>query len=162
MGPNAQSLLNELATVVALLGGGVRLHADHLMSGTFSLGFEDVEKSAPRGIHDGFRQMMVLDHIADSQVFNRDVLVPLGVLFGRLEVEITALAGDLQMRFRHVLRSLTATVTPLLAATQSTLLASERLLRGSIIARVLDKSTIGERRKMGNAQVYTHILITHR
>lgn len=143
MGTNAQTLLNEFATLVALLGGVVRLHSDHLMSGTFSLGFEDVEKSAPRGIHDGFRQMMVLDHIADSQVFNRDVMVPLGVLFGRLEVEITTLPRNLQMRFRHVLRRLPATVTPLLAATQSTLLASERLLRGSIIAGVLDRMTIG-------------------
>ena len=137
MGTNAQTLLNEFATVVALLGGVVRLHSDHLMSGTFSLGFQDVEKSAPRGIHDGF-----------SQVFNCDVMVPLGVLFRRLEVEITTLAGDLQMRFRHVLRGLTAAVTAFLATAHGALFASQSTLRGAIETRIWNRValTIGQER----------------
>ncbi len=105
------------------------------MSSTCSLGCKDSEKRAPTGIHDGFREMMVLDHMTDSQVFDADTMIVLAILPGYLKVEVTTLASNLEMGFRCVLSRLAATVTAFLTTGKRTLLASERLGRRAIVAR---------------------------
>jgi len=82
MGTHRKRFLHDLPTLVAFLRGETRVHSDHLMSSTFSLGFKDSEECTPGGVHDGFRQMMVLDHVEDSQILNGDMMIGLGVLFG--------------------------------------------------------------------------------
>ncbi len=153
MRTNTQTLLDEFATLAALLRGEVRIHANHLMSSLFSFGFKDVEKGTPRGIHDGLRKMMVLDHIRDVKVLNGNMMVLLGVVFGRLKVEITALTIDLQMGLGHEPCGDTAAMTALLAPTQGTLLASKRFVRAAIVTWVLNGLTVG----VGKEDFQAHI-----
>ena len=142
MRTNTQTLLDEFATLAALLRGEVRIHSNHLMSSVFSFGFKDVEKGTPRGIHDGFRKMMVLDHIRDVKVLNGDMMVLLGVVFRRLKVEITALTANLQVSFRRITSGLAASVTAFLASAHLTLFAPQSALRRPIKARVVYRVAI--------------------
>ena len=114
MRTDRQTLPHDFTTCVALLRGEARVDSDHLMTSSLSLLFKNREKCAPRGIQDGLGEMMVLDHIGESQVFYREMLVALCVLLGRLEVEITALTRDLEMRLRHIFCRFPTSVTALL------------------------------------------------
>jgi hypothetical protein len=92
--------------------------------------------------------MMVLDHRGDSEIFYHDAVIVLGVLLRHLEMMVTALTVYLEMGLGYGLRSLTLAVAAFRAATHGALLASERLLRGAIEARVLNRMAlaIGEER----------------
>ncbi len=148
MGTDAERFLHYLATLGTLLRGEARVHSDDLMTSSCSLLFKDVEELAPRGVQDGFRHMMVLDHSGDSKVFYCNMLIVLGVLLRHLEMMVTALSVDLQMGLGYGLGSLTLAVAAFLATAHDALLASECLLRGAVEARVLDSSAlaIGEER----------------
>ena len=136
MGTNAQALLNTFATVATALCGGARIDSDHVMSSIFSFGFKDVEKRAPGGVHDAFRQVMVFDHPRDLQVLNRNAMISFGVRFGGLEMEIAALPSDLEMGLGCVPSCFATSVAALFAPAQGPLLAPECLLRGAKIAWV--------------------------
>ena len=145
---NTQGLLHKLPTVATCLCREAWVHSDDLMTSSCSLVFKDGEELAPRGVQDGFRQLMVLDHSGDSKVFDHEMVIVLGVLLRHLELMVTALTVDLQMGLGYGLRSLTLAMAALLAATHGALLASQRLLRGAIEARVLNRTAlaIGEER----------------
>jgi hypothetical protein len=136
MGSYRQTLLYDLPTLVTLLAGETRVHSYDLMPSTCSLCTENSEKRAPTGIHDGFREMVIFDHMTDSQVFYHNALIALGIGPGCLEMVISPLSIDLEMSLCYVLSSLTAPLTAFLAPGQLTLLASQGLLRGTIEARV--------------------------
>ncbi len=82
-------------------------------------------------------------------------MVLLGVLFGRFEMEITALTRDLEMRLRCIPGSLAASMTAFLASAQLALLASQGLLRGAIVARVFYGVALTIRQKGREANVNT-------
>lgn len=153
MRPNTQTLLDEFATLAALLGGEVRIHANHLMSSVCSFGFKDGEKGTPRGIHDGLSKMRVLDHIRDLEVLNGNMTVLLRVVVRRLKVEITALTMDLQMGLGHQSCGDPSAMTALLASTQGTLLASKRFVRGTIVPWVLNGVSV----RVGKEDFQAHI-----
>ena len=69
MSSHRQALLHDLPTLVTLLAGETRAHSNHLMTSSCSLVFKDGEELAPRGVQDGFRQLMILDHSGDLEVF---------------------------------------------------------------------------------------------
>ena len=142
MGSYRQRFLYDLTTLVTFLTGEARVHSYHLMTGSCSLVTEDVEECAPTGVHDALGQMMVLDHVGDLKVFYRNTLIAFSIGFRRLEMVITALAIHLEMGLCHVLRSLTAAMTALLASAQLALLASQDSLRGAIETRVLNGMTL--------------------
>jgi hypothetical protein len=54
MGTDRQGFLNDLPTLVTLLAGEAGVHSDDLMSSTCSLGSENIEESAPRGVENAF------------------------------------------------------------------------------------------------------------
>ncbi len=128
MGADRQTLLHNLATSIALLRGEARVYSYHLMSSVSSFGFKDIEKRTPGGVHDGFRQVMVLHHGEDSQVLNGNTLIGLGVPLGNFEMMISALATDLQMRLGNIASRFPPSFAALLASAELALLASERLL----------------------------------
>ena len=84
MGPHRKRFLYNLATPVTLLRGETRVDSDHLMTSSLSLLFKDIEERAPTGIHDAFCQAMILDHVENSQLLNRNHLVLFDIAFGRL------------------------------------------------------------------------------
>ncbi len=57
---NTQGLLHKLPTVATCLCREAWVHSDDLMTSSCSLVFKDGEELAPRGVQDGFRQLMVL------------------------------------------------------------------------------------------------------
>ena len=146
MSTNAEGLLNKLPTVAARLCGIAGVHSNDLMSSTFSLGFKDSEECSPGGVHDALGKMMVLDHIADGEVLNRDMVIVVGVLRSHFEMMISTLAANLQMCLGDIASRFPAPFAPLLAAAELPLLAPERLLRSAIETRVLNRVpfTIGQ------------------
>ncbi len=112
------------------------------MSSTLSLGSQDIEERAPGGVHDGFRQMMVLHHPINIQVLNGNMLILFSILFGDLEMKVTTLPLDLQVGVCGALRSFAPSLRTLLPACNRALLASERLLTLAIIAWVLDGTAL--------------------
>ena len=147
MRTNAQRLLNDLATLVTFLARETRVHSNHLMTSSCSLLFKDVKECTPTSVHDGLSKVMVLDHVADKQVFYRDMVMGLGIRLRYFEMEITPLPSDLEMSLRGIPGRLAASMTAFLASAQLALLASQGFLRGAIVARVLNRValTIGEK-----------------
>src|SRR5947209_10810347 len=137
MRPNAQTLLNDLPAPRAFLCGVARAHSYHLMTSSFSLIFKDIEERTPTRVHDAFCQVVIFHHVGDLQVFYHDVVIALRIRFRRLEMMITTLTGNLQMRLCRILRGFLLPVTAFLTPTQHTLLAPERSPRRAIKARVL-------------------------
>src|SRR6266700_21231 len=125
MGPHRKRFLHDLATFEALLRGEARVHSDHCVPSSLSLVTQDVEERAPGGVQDGFRQGMVLHHVENTQLLNRNHLVLLGILFGGLIVEISPWTSNLQMRLGRVTGSLTSAFTAFLPTADLALLAPE-------------------------------------
>ena len=155
MGTNAQTLLDDLPTFEALLRGEARVHSYHCVPSSLSLFTQDVEEGAPTGVHDALGQGMVLCHVENLKLLNRNHLVLLGILFGRFEMEITALTRNLEMRLRGIPGSLAASMTAFLASAQLALLASQGFLRGAIVARVCYCVALTIRQKGLEANVNT-------
>ena len=103
MSTNTQGLLNQCPAVAACLCREAWVHSDHLMSGTCSLGFEDIEKRAPTGVQDALGEMVIFHHGTDSQVFHHNTLKAFSIGLSYLEMVISTLTIDLQMRFCNVL-----------------------------------------------------------
>src|SRR4249919_6281 len=95
MGPHRERFLHDFSTLVALLAGKARIDSHDLMSSICSFGFKDVKKRAPTGITDGFGQMLIFEHATDVQVLHGNPAIAGGILFGRFEMEITALTRNL-------------------------------------------------------------------
>ena|SRR5947209_542683 len=90
---------------------------------------------------------MVFDHIADNQIFHRDMVIGLSIRFGDLEMMISSLSLNLQVGLGNIPGGLTPSMTAFLAAAHLTLLASERFLRAAIEARISYSVTITIREK---------------
>ena len=82
MRPNRQRFLDKFATSVAFLCGEARVDSNDCMSSVLSFGTQDVEKCAPGGVRDAFREMMVFYHPIDVQIFYTDALVLLSIALG--------------------------------------------------------------------------------
>ncbi len=147
MGPNRQGFLDHLTALETLLGSEAWVHSNNLMSSISSFGRKDSEELSPASITDRFGEMMVLYHIGDLQVLHCNVLIGLCILFGYLEMEVTALASDLQMGLCGTPGRFAFAMRPVLAAAHRALLASEGLLRGAIIARVRYRVALAIRQK---------------
>src|SRR5437588_2287428 len=133
MGSHRQGFLHDLPTFVAFLRGETRVHSDHLMTSSLSLLFKDSEECAPTSVHDALCQGMILYHVENSQLLNRDQLIAFCILFGCLIVKVSALTGNLEMGLCRTTSSLTASVTSFFAPTQSALFASQRLLSQHLV-----------------------------
>ena len=147
MGSYRQTLLYDLPTVVTLLACETRVHSYNLMPSTCSLCAENIEKRAPAGVHDGFSEMVIFDHMTDSQVFYHNALIAFGIGLGCLEMVISPLSIDLEMSLCYVLSRLPSSLTVFLAPAQLTLLASQGLLRATIEARVLNRMALAIRKE---------------
>ena len=97
MGSHRKRFLHNLATPVTLLRGETRVDSDHLMTSSLSLLFKDIEKCAPRSVHDGFRQAMILHHVEKTQLLNGNHLILLGIRASCLIMEVATLPLDFEM-----------------------------------------------------------------
>ena len=116
MRPYREAFLDVCPTAAAGLRREARGDSHHHMTSSRSLVREDVEKRAPTRVVNAFREMMVLHHPTDVEVLHADATVPLGIVFGGLEVEVTALATDLEMLARDFACRFAAPVAALRAA----------------------------------------------
>ena len=138
MGSHRQRLVDNLPTRVALLRGEARIDSNDLMTSSCGLILKDVEECTPRGVENALRQMMIFHHIGDLKVFHGYVVILLHIAFRRLEMVISALPLDLQVRLRDVTGSQTAPVTARFAPAHLALFAPECLLRGAIETWIRD------------------------
>ncbi len=162
MRTDAQGLLDDLTTPIAFLRGIARVHSDHLMSSTCSLGFEDIEERAPRGIHDAFCEMVVLDHAVNVQLLNGNMLIGLGILPGNLIVKVPALPLDLEVSLCGAPCSFPSPRAPLVPTGYGALLTPKRLLLLAVVVRIVDCTSFGVRQEGlqpnidPNSRVLTH------
>ncbi len=90
--------------------------------------------------------MMILHHIADTQVLYSNEAMLICILLSNFEMMVTALPFDLEVRLCRTLARFPAPMTPFLATTDRSLLTTECRLTGAIVTRVLHHValTIGE------------------
>src|SRR5215467_4623439 len=157
MSTDRQRFLHDLPTLVTPLRGKAGVHSNDLMSSTCSLGSEDIEKHASTGIKNGFRKVMVLDHIEDTQVFNDDPSIVQRILLGDLEMVISALLVDLQVRLGDITCGFPASITAFLPPAKCALLAPERLGRCAIETRVFNHVALAIGKKDLQPNVNTNV-----
>ena len=98
MSTNRQTRVHDLTACVAFLRGEARIDSYHPMTSSLSLIFKDTEERAPTGVVNALSELLVASHPRHVQVFDTDMAVPLRVDLSGLEVEVAALAADLQVR----------------------------------------------------------------
>ncbi len=163
MRTDTERLLDNLTTPVARLRGVAGVHSDDLMTSSCSLLFKNVEECTPGGIHDGFRQMMVINHIGDLKVFYRNPLIAFSIGPGSLEMEVTALAFDLEMGLGGAPGSLASTLRTLLTTRYRALLAPQSGLALAIVAGVLNRVPIAVSEERRKSYIKTNVrMLTHR
>ena len=153
MGTYRQRFLHDLPTLETFLRGEVGTHSYHLMTSSFSLFTQDIEKCAPTGVHDALCQGVILDHVENNQVLNSDDAVLFRILLSRLIVIIPSLPLDLEMRLRRATSCLSPAMTALFAPRYGALFAPECFLRGAIETRVLNSMPLA----IGQERFQTHV-----
>jgi hypothetical protein len=162
MRPNGQGFLNDLATLMALLGGEAWVNSDHLMTSVCSFDFKDNEKGSPRSVDDARCQMMVLDHVGDLQVLNTDVLIGSSIALSYLKMEVASLTANLEMGFCHTANRFPAAFAPLLATAFDMFFTTQGSLRKAIDTRVLNRIvclfqlTLGRKRSLLSILLLQH------
>ena len=125
MRPDRQTLLHNLPALVTFLTGETGVHSNDLMTSSCSPIFKDIKELTPAGVENALGQMVIFHHIGNLQVFNGKVMIAFSIRFCGLEMVISALPVDLEMRLGNVLGSLTPSVAAFLAAAHGALLPSE-------------------------------------
>ena len=100
MRPNRQRFFNQRAARAACLGCVARIDSDHLTASTRSLVRQDVQKRAPRSVQNALCQSTTRQR-ADVQIFNNDQPVGIRIPLRGLEMQVAALALNLQVGLRH-------------------------------------------------------------
>src|SRR5438270_5307975 len=157
MGTHRQTLLDQFTAAEALLCGEAGVHSDDLMSGAFSLGSQDIEKRAPTGVQDRLRQMMVFHHSGDLKVFHHNTLIAFDIGPGCLEMVVSSLPGNLQVRLGNVTSGLALAVTAFFSAAHDALFPSQPTLRAAIEARVLNRVTLAVSQEGFQAHINTDV-----
>ncbi len=114
MSTHTERLLHNLCALVALLGGEARVDSYHVMTGSCSLVFKDIEKCAPTGIQDAFGKGMIFHHAADVQILDGNGLIVFSIGPGGFEMMVATLPIDVEMGLCRILGGLAAAMTPLL------------------------------------------------
>src|SRR5712691_12658025 len=103
---------------------------------------------------------MVLHHVENLKLLNRNHLIAFGILLRHFEVMVAALAFDLQMRVRCALRGTASAMRAFLAAADGALFASESSLRRAIITRVLHRVPFRVRQERLQADINPDIRVS--
>lgn len=138
MRTNRQTLLHDLPTLETFLGRETGIDSYNLVPSISSFDRKESEELPPSGITNRFGKMMVFHHATNSQVFDDDHAVLIGILFGDLKMMIAPLPFDLQVCLGGILGGNAPAVTALLASAHRSLLASECALRGAIVTRIVN------------------------
>jgi hypothetical protein len=120
MPADRQAFRDDDATARTSLAGERGIHRNHSLPSIRSFESEDGHERTPPRILDGLSEMMVLDHVADPQVFMVDRVILAHERERRLVVEVLSLVVDALMRLRQEGNSLAPTVTPMLATGRTT------------------------------------------
>src|SRR5713101_3877961 len=142
MRTNRQTLLHDFTALVAFLRGEAWVHSYHVMTSSLSLVFKDIEECAPTSVHDALCQRLILHHVENSKLLNRNHLIAFSILLSCFIVMVPTLTGNLQMGLCRATSSLTTAMRTFLTACYGSLLASQRSLRGAIETRILNRMTL--------------------
>ena len=137
MRPYREAFLHVSSTPAALLRREACRNPHHHMTGSLSLIREDIEKCAPTRVVNALGEVVIPYHSGHVQVFHTDATVALGIALGRLEMEVAALAADLEMLARHFAVCFAATIAAFLATADGALRVGQTLLSAAKVARIL-------------------------
>ena len=157
MRTHGKRLLDHLPTPIAFLRGVAGVHSNDLMSGTFSLGSENIKERAPGGVHDALCEMVVFHHPINVQVLDGDMLILVSILFGDLEMKVPPLPFDLQMRLSRTLGRFPTSLRAFLSTCNRALLPSQSGLALAIVTGVLNRVSFAIRQKGLQPNVDTDI-----
>src|SRR5437773_12549952 len=102
MGTDRQTFLYHLSTLETFLASETRVHSNDLMTSSCSLLFKNVEECAPRGVENALRQVVIFHHVGDLKGFHSNVVILFSIPFRSLEMVISALAIDQEVRLGDV------------------------------------------------------------
>jgi hypothetical protein len=128
----------------------------------FSFAFRHRKKVSPGNIVDCLREMMVFDHPANVQVFDRDHVEASDQISRNLVVKIFATARDLQMRIGDLCPLLLAPLRPLLFARKPFLLSLQVIQRALEMAWVFNIFAVRERGETCNPDIHANGLTSRR
>ncbi len=157
MGPHRQRLLDDFPALRAGLRSITGVHSDYLMSSTLSLGFKDIEKRTPTGVHDALSEMMVFHHPLNIQILYGNMMILFSILFGGLEMKVTSLALDLEMGVCGTLGGDASSLAALRSSCDRALLAPQRLVTLAVVAWVLDAVAFAVRQEGLQTHIETDI-----
>src|SRR5215472_965604 len=153
MRPHTEAFLDVLATPAALLRGIARRDSNHLMAGSLSLVAQDVKKRAPTGVVNTLGEMVIAHHPYHVQVLYAEAAVPLSIPLGGLEVEVAALATDLQVLAGDFAAGFATAMAALRAAADGALPVRQALLPPTIVSGILHRLALGVGQKHFQAHV---------
>ena len=152
MGTHTQALLDVLATTAALLRREARWDSNHHMIGSLSLIREDIEKRAPTRVVT-LGEIAIPHHPGHVQVLDTNTAIPLGIVLGGLEMEITSLATDLEMFTGHLALGFAAAVAALRAAAGGALRVRKALLAFAVLSGIFHHAAV----RIGQEHLQPHV-----
>lgn len=153
MSPNGERLLNDLPAAKAPLACEMRRYFNNPYPSLFRFEYEDILEGGPTCVSDALSQTVVLQHVANPQVFDCDEGIAINVMPGRLVRVVLALTGDLEVLTGRLLRCFAAAARTLLAACGLALRPPELLVPFPKTARVLDRVAIGVRDEVRESDI---------
>jgi hypothetical protein len=144
MPPHRQRLPHLSATARARLAGVGGFDRSHSLPGSCRLESKDAQESAPSTITDALGEMVILEQVADPQVFVIDRIVVAQELKCGLVMEILALALALHRLVRpgEQLDRLTPAGAAFPAPSDPSLAAPQVRLRLPVAARIMDHRAV--------------------
>jgi hypothetical protein len=153
MSSSRKRFLHYFAATRAVLTGILRGNGNCRHSEYFAKILYPAAKIAPCCITNRFSQVMILDHVANLQVFQHHEVVRLHHAPCSLYCKVSTLALYFQMRLTQLLDRLTAILGTFSLFTSSTLPALQTLFSFAKIARVFNSIAV----RIGIEMIQAHI-----
>lgn len=152
---SSEHLTDSCATRAAILTGVRRWNFPHSPSSLFRFGREYRKESAPCRVTNTFGEMMILDHPANVQRFNRDVVKLSDELQADFVQEVEPLPLNSQMLLCQKVRCFTAVLTASFPSADATLRDLQPSFSLTQMLRVGDSHARRERGEALKANVQT-------
>jgi hypothetical protein len=142
VGSYTQGLFDQGPTRRTPLTGELGRDGDHGDVMHHAVGFDPVEEDTPSGIVNGFRQVMVLDHVANLKVLISNHIARCDERVCLLAGKIFTLPLDLEIRFRQPLAGPQAVLAAFLLAGKVAMKPLQLLFGFAKVARILDSRAL--------------------
>ncbi len=149
------------ATAFGRVGG---VYKGHLTTSVFSFVREILPKRIPSAVQDAFAQVVVANHIANAQIFQRDLVETAHQVGAELVQKVFALVGDVFLLTLHRTQRFATVVAAPLCTGELALQDTETFLSHAVVGGMHDLITItgGEQSTYAHVYPYSSLGYRHR